>query len=59
VEKAFAYFTLRSSDDDASGNGKDLFSEVAWKWRVEKASPFSTLRSGNVDASAVWAVEMT
>jgi len=31
-------------------------SEVAWKKRVEKASPFSTLR--NVDASAVWAVEM-
>jgi len=26
--------------------------------RVEKASPFSTLRSGNVDASAVWAGEM-
>jgi len=26
---------------------------VAWKKRVEKASPFSTLRSGNVDASAV------
>mgnify|MGYP003115312879 CR=1 len=34
-------------------------SEVAWKKRVEKASPFSTLRSGNVDASAVWAVEMS
>lgn len=27
-------------------------SEVAWKKRVEKASPISTLRSLNVDASA-------
>jgi hypothetical protein len=33
-------------------------SEVAWTLRVEKASPFSTLRPSNVDASAVWAVEM-
>ena len=29
-------------------NLRNLRSEGAWKWRVEKASPFSTLR--NVDA---------
>ena len=35
---------------------KGSLSEVAWKWRVEKASPFSTLR--NVDVSAEWVGEM-
>jgi hypothetical protein len=34
-----------------------IVSEVAWKKRVEKASPFSTLR--NADASAEWAGVMT
>jgi hypothetical protein len=34
-----------------------LSSEVAWKRRVEKASPFSTLRNAN--ASAEWAGVMT
>ena len=49
-------WTLADGDADFALRWK-VIKRVAWESRVEKASPFSTLR--NVDTSAEWVNEMT